>query len=452
MNLDELLRQVDQHQDELVALEQALVRIPSINTGVMPTGNETPVCELVAKKLAEAGIDSQILESAPGRGNLAARLPGSLSSPKLLFMAHTDVVPVENESDWQYPPFGGEVHNGRVHGRGSHDMKGILASEIMAMLILKRSGTRLAGDLMLAACADEEAGGTYGAGWLAKTNPELVQADFAINEGGGTPVKTAKGLVYFLTLGEKGRYEVHITVEGRSWHASQPWRADNPLFKVATVLQRIRDYRPQIDTSAPLFAHLQELYNLPQQVSNENVDEMLDILAARDPSESASLKALSRMTLVPTMISGGVKSNSIAERIMLTCDIRCMPSQDTGYVQGELQRLLDGIPGVSFELIRTAIPSASRGDIPFADAVRRATARAIGRDDFAWVPGLTAGFTDSRLVRPLGNIVYDFCPSQPDVDGSLYGAHNRNESQDIASLLTQTRMLVALAWDVLQGA
>lgn len=449
MKLDELLRQVDQNQDELVALEQALVRIPSVNTGVMPTGNETPVCELAAATLAQAGIDSKILESAPGRGNLAARLPGSRGSPKLLFMAHTDVVPVENESEWEHPPFGGEIHNGRVYGRGSHDMKGMLASEIMAMLILQRAGVHLAGDLMLAACADEEAGGAYGAGWLAKTNPELVQADFAVNEGGGVPVKTAKGLVYFMNAGEKGRYEVHITVEGRSWHASQPWRADNPLFKVATVLQRIRDYKPQIDTSAPLFAHLQELYNLPKQVSNDTVDEMLDVIAAGDPSESATLKALSRLTLVPTMISGGVKSNSIAERITLTCDIRCMPSQDTAYVQGELERVLDGIPGVSFELIRTAVPSASRADLPFADAVRRATATAIGRDDFAWLPGLTAGFTDSRLVRPLGNIVYDFCPAHPDVDGGLYGAHNKNESQDIASLVTQTRMLVALAWDVL---
>lgn len=448
MHLDDLLQQVDKNQDELVAIEQALVRIPSVNTGVMPTGNETPVCEYIAAKLAANGIDSQTLESAPGRGNLVARMSGD-GSMRLLFMAHTDVVPVENETEWTYPPFGGEVHDGRVWGRGSHDMKGMLASEMMAMLLLKRAGVTLGGSLILAACADEEAGGVYGAGWLAKTNPELILADVAVNEGGGTAARTPSGLAYFLTVGEKGRYEVHITIEGRSWHASQPWRADNPLFKTATVLQRIRDYQPPLDVSAPLFAHLQQLFRLPKAVTSANVDEMAALIAATDPSMGASLKSLSRMTLVPTLISGGVKSNSIAERIMLTCDIRSMPSQDTSDVQHEVERVLEGIPGVSFELVRTAVPSASRSDHPFAEAVRRATALAIGRDDFAWVPGLTAGFTDSRHVRPLGAVVYDFAAGDPDANAGLYGAHNKNESQDIASLVTQTRMLLALAWDVL---
>lgn len=449
MQLDGLLRQVDACQNELVALLQDLVRIPSINTGVMPTGNETPVCELVARKLAADGITSQIVESAPGRGNLVARLVGKSGTPRLLYMAHTDVVPVENESDWQYPPFGGEVHDGRVHGRGSSDMKGMLAAEIMAMLILKRSGLALKGDLMLTACADEEAGGTYGAGWLAKTNPELIQADFAINEGGGDAMKTASGLAYAYNIGEKGRYEVHIMASGRSFHASQPWSADNPLYKALAILKRIQDYQPEIDTSAPLFSYLQGLMDLPEPVTSVNVDALADSLAATKPGESSALKAYSRMTLVPTMIKSGVKSNSIPESVTITCDIRTLPHQDTGYVQKELARVLAGLPDVSWELVRTAVPSASPANHPFAEAVRRATAIAIGRDDFAWVPGLTVGFTDARLVRPLGTVVYGFAPSHPDADASLSGAHNKNESEDIASLMVAARMLTALAWGML---
>ena len=452
MKLDALLADTDRSQNELVSLLQDIVRIPSVNTGVMPTGNETPVCELIEKKLAADGIAAQIIESAPGRGNLTARLPGSKGSPRLLYMAHTDVVPVENEADWLFPAFSGMLHNGRVYGRGSHDMKGTLAAEIMTMLILKRAGVALAGDLMLAACADEEAGGTYGAGWLAKTNPELLQADFAINEGGGTPLKTAKGLAYLLNTGEKGRYEVHITTSGRSYHASEPWMADNPLFTMQAVLKRIQDYQPDIDTSHPMFAHMAGLLGLPEAITNDNVDKLSDSLGATKPSLRSMIKARSRLSLAPTMISGGVKSNSIAERITLVCDIRSMPSQDTGYVQRELTRLFEGLPGVSFDLIRTAVPSASPADTPFAGAVRKATALAIGRDDFAWAPGLTAGFTDSRLVRPLGTIVYDFTPAHPDADTNLYGAHNQNESQDVASLLVQTRMFLALAWDVLGAA
>jgi acetylornithine deacetylase/succinyl-diaminopimelate desuccinylase-like protein len=452
MKLDTLFADADHGQNELVTLLQDLVRIPSVNTGVMPTGNETPVCELIAKKLATDGIAAQIIESAPGRGNLTARLPGSKGSPRLLYMAHTDVVPVENEGEWLFPAFSGMAHNGRIYGRGAHDMKGTLAAQIMAMLILKRAGVALAGDLMVAACADEEAGGTYGAGWLAKTNPELLQADFAINEGGGTPLKTTKGLAYFLNTGEKGRYEVHITASGRSFHASQPWMADNPLYTMQAVLKRIQDYQPDIDTSHPMFAHLPALLGMPEAITNENVDRLSDALGAANASRCSMIKACSRLTLTPTMISGGVKSNSIAERITLVCDIRAMPSQDTGYVQRELARLFDGLPGVSFDLIRTAVPSASPADTPFAAAVRKATALAIGRDDFAWAPGLTAGFTDSRLVRPLGVIVYDFAPAHPDANPNLYGAHNQNESQDIASLMVQTRMFLALAWDVLGAA
>ena len=451
MTLDDLLQQVEASTDELVALEQALVRVPSINNGVMPTGNETPVCEVIAKKLAADGIESHILESAPGRGNLVARLPGSTGTPRLLYMGHTDVVPVEDESQWTYPPFGGEVHDGRVHGRGANDMKGMVASEIMAMLILKRSGIELAGDLILASTADEEAGGVYGAGWLAKIHPELIQADFGINEGGGAVVKTPSGLAYLYNIGEKGRYEVHITVSGRAYHAARPWQADNPLYKLPLVLTRIQEYQPDIDTSAPMFAHVHELLGLPEPITTQNVDAISDALAATKPSDSAELKACSRMTLTPTMLKAGVKSNSIAASVTLTCDIRTLPQQDTAYVQHQLEKVLGGLPDVSWELIQTAVANASPADHPFAESVRRATAKAIGRSDFAWLPGLTTGFTDSRLVRPLGAVVYGFAPSHPDADPGLGGAHNKNESDDIASTVTSTRMLVALAWDVLRA-
>jgi len=450
MQLEELLRQVDACQDELVALLQDLVRIPSVNTGVMPTGNETPVCEAAARKLKADGIASQILESAPGRGNLVARLPGATGKPRLLYMAHTDVVPVENEAAWTYPPFGGEVHDGRVHGRGASDMKGALAAEIMVMLILKRSGIALKGDLVLAACADEESGGAYGAGWLAKMHPDLVRADVGVNEGGGQAVKTPKGLAYEYNVGEKGRYELHITIRGRSFHASRPWSADNPLLKLPAVLQRIRDYQPEVNTSAPLFSYLQNLLDLPEPVTSANIDALADRLEASMPGMGSHLKACSRMTLVPTMVKAGVKSNSIAESVAVTCDIRSLPHQDTTYIQNELTRTLAGLPDVSWQLVQTAAPSASDPAHPFAGALRRATAAAIGRQDFAWGPGLTVGFTDSRLLRPLGTVIYDFLPSHPDADPSLSGVHNRNESEHIASLMVTTRMLAALAWEMLR--
>lgn len=453
MDLEQLLQQVDSLQDEIVALHQGLVRIPTINTGVMPTGNETAACTYLAAKLGGDGIAAQILESAPGRGNLVARLAGSRGAPSLMLMGHTDVVPVEDESQWLHPPFAAEIHNGRIYGRGAADMKGMVAGEAMAMIILKRAGLDLAGDLILAAAADEEAGGAYGMGWLARHHPELVRADYAINEGGGAPTKTPDGgLAYMYNVGEKGRYELRITLKGRGWHASQPWRTENILYHLPELLQRIKSYRPQIDTSAALFGFIHELFGLPAPVTPANVDALADSLLPAQPGHSSALRAWSRLTLVPTMINAGVKSNSIAERCTVTCDIRSLPQQDEAYLRQEIGKLLDGLPGLSWELVCTAVSNASPADHPLADALHRATARAIGRADFRLLPGLTTGFTDSRLVRPLGCVTYGFAPDHPDTDVNLGGAHNINESEDIASLLTYTRMFVALAWDVLRPA
>ena len=171
-DLTDLFRQVDQAENDIVALEQALVRIPSVNTGFMPTGDETPVCELARDFLAEDGIYSEILESAPNRGNLIARLEGRSGNAGLMFMSHTDVVPVEDESKWRFPPFSATIADGRIFGRGASDCKGLLTAQLMAVRILKRNGIELEDGLILAAGADEEHGGRYGFGWLADNYPE----------------------------------------------------------------------------------------------------------------------------------------------------------------------------------------------------------------------------------------------------------------------------------------
>src|SRR5688500_9548357 len=127
MTRDELLALVDGARDELVALCQDLVRLPTVNTAVMPPGDETPAAELLRAKLAAEGIDARVYESAPNRGNLIARLPGSGGAPRLLLLSHTDVVPVEDEAQWRFPPFSATVHEGRIWGRGAGDMKSTVA-------------------------------------------------------------------------------------------------------------------------------------------------------------------------------------------------------------------------------------------------------------------------------------------------------------------------------------
>ena len=160
--LADLFAQVDAAQDDIIALEQALVRIPSVNTGFMPTGDETPVCELARDFLAQDGIGSEILESAPNRGNLIARLEGRSGNAGLMFMSHTDVVPVEDPKEWRFEPFSATIADGRIFGRGASDCKGLLTAQLMAIRILTRNDIALQDGLILAAGADEEHGGRYG--------------------------------------------------------------------------------------------------------------------------------------------------------------------------------------------------------------------------------------------------------------------------------------------------
>jgi acetylornithine deacetylase/succinyl-diaminopimelate desuccinylase-like protein len=447
--IDELLSAVDDARDEAIALTQALIRVPSINAGVMPTGDETPACEVIRDKLAAEGIAAEILESAPNRGNLIARWRGEGSAPSLMLMGHVDVVPVEDESQWIYPPFEGVLADGRIWGRGSADMKSTVAAETMAMILLKRAGISLRGDLVLAAGADEEAGGAYGYAWLAANHPDKIAVDYAINEGGGRPLVHNGALTYPINTGEKGRLEVTITVTGRGYHASAPWMADNAIYGARPVLDRIAAYRPDVDATGELFGHLDRALGLPEPITEENIERVIADVTERDVDLGSWLRAASRMTIVATMIRAGVKSNSIAETCRIICDVRTLPWQDETYVARELDKILEGLENARYDITTTAVPSHSPYDTPFTEYVQRATRRALGRDDVTFFPGLTTGFTDSRLVRPLGTVAFGFTPSHPDSDPSKEGAHNANESASVDDLMVMTRTFAALAWDLL---
>ena len=255
-DLDDLLNQVDEMRDEIVALERDMVRIPTVNTGFMPTGNETELCRYIEKWLGEDGVSCEIIESAPDRGNLIARLEGSSGKAGLMFMSHLDVVPVEEEEKWRFPPFSAAVADGRVFGRGASDCKALLACQLIALRILKRNGVQLKDSLILASCADEEHGGRYGFGWMAENHPEKLAAPLAVNEGGGVPIEAAGNLTYLLGVGEKGRLQLEIEVRGSSAHASTPWQGTNALFGLSEVVKRIEAYEPERDTSTSLFQHL----------------------------------------------------------------------------------------------------------------------------------------------------------------------------------------------------
>lgn len=475
--LAELLQMVDDARDEVIDLTGDLVRVASVNTGknaeapwppsgkpgpgeaypepIVPydasgdvrTGNELPAAELLRDKLQENGIDSQLFIPGENRANLYSSLGEPGARPKLLFMSHIDVVPVEDASQWTHDPFGGEVADGRLWGRGAADMKSTVAAQAMALIILKRAGVRFKGELAYSTCSDEESGGAWGFGWMAQHFPELMTADYAVNEGGGSPIHVGERLIYPINTGEKGRMEIRIHIVGRGFHASQPWKADNAIYKAEEVIRRIRTYQPAISTNHDAFRHLEVLAGITTEVTDDNIDEVLAEIETTNSSLASYLKAASRMTLVASMIQAGVKSNSVAENCLITCDVRSLPHQGPDYVQREIEKQLEGLSGVRVEVIQTSVSNNSTYDSELTDHIATATKAAIGRDDVEFVPGITVGFTDSRFVRPLGNITYGFMPGHPDSDPSKSGAHNINESIDLNTIVTITKYLVALAWE-----
>ena len=448
--LEELFAQVEAQREEIIALEQALVRIPSVNTGFMPTGDETPVCEYIRDWLAEDGIESEILGRTPERGNILARIEGSNSDAGLMFMSHTDVVPVEEEEKWRFPPFSATIADGRIYGRGASDCKGLLTAQLYAMRLLIRNGIQLEDSLIFCSGADEEHGGRYGFGWLAENHPDKIRAPFAVNEGGGTPIDSPSGLTYLLGTGEKGRLQVEIEVKGVSSHASVPWQGTNALYTLQRVLQRIEAYEPERDTSTSLFDHL-SVFAIEHKPSAANVDEIIAEIEPENPRFASMMRALSRMTLTPTMISGGIKSNSVPETIRLTCDVRTLPHQSDDYLREQLDSILEGIPNTTYEIDYMAVPNSSSFDTDLGRSVQRATAAALGIDDIQWVPAISTGFTDSRFTRPLGTVTYGFNGSHPDDDPMLSRAHGTDESIGISSLISGTKIMLALAIDVLNG-
>ena len=447
-DLDELLNQVEAASDEIVALEVALVQIPSINTGVMPTGDETPVCEYARDWLAREGIEADILERAPNRGNLIARLDGRSGKAGLVFMSHTDVVPVEDESKWRFPPFSATIADGRIHGRGAFDCKGLLTAQLVAMAVLRRNAVELQDGLVLASGADEEHGGRYGFGWLAQEHRDAITAPCAVNEGGGTPIYTGGALTYVLGVGEKGRLQVEIQIKGASAHASVPWRGENALLSAGQALQRIQAYQPELDTSASLFDYL-STFAIEHQVSPANIDQVIQETEKTNPALASLMRGLSRMTITPTMVRGGIKSNVVPESVQVTCDVRILPHQDEAYVRRELERVLEEVPGVGIEIDYMAVPSSSPFETDLAERIKTAAARALDRENIQWVPAISTGFTDSRFMRPLGVTTYGFAGSHPDDDPAHNRVHGTDESIGIKSLVNSAKCMLALAYDLL---
>ncbi|MDQ1520683.1 MAG: hypothetical protein QOI55_1756, partial [Actinomycetota bacterium] len=230
---------------EVGDLLQHLIRNACVNDGTPDSGHESTSVDVLAQYLGDTGLDLERYAARPGRESLVARIEGSdPDAPTLLLMGHTDVVPV-NEDGWQRDPFGAELVDGEIWGRGAVDMLNLTASMAVAFRNLARAGFRPRGTLIYLAVADEENLGTWGAEHLVEQERDAVMADYVITEAGGFQLPTATGPRLPVIVGEKGSYWCRLTVRGTPGHASQPFRTDNALVTAAEVVRRLAEYRPE---------------------------------------------------------------------------------------------------------------------------------------------------------------------------------------------------------------
>src|SRR4051812_8385815 len=206
-----------------------------------PPGNELSLALYLQAALTAEGIDTTLLEPTSNRAQLIAKIPGTGAQRPVLLLAHMDVVSVER-AHWTHDPFAGDVADGYLYGRGAIDDKGMLAANLMTMLVLKRSLTRsrttLSRDVLFVATSDEEAGGVWGIGWLAEHHGELLDAEYAINEGGRTRIIQGGRTYLAVQTAEKISHVVTATARGPAGHAAIPL-TDNAVFRLARSLEQL---------------------------------------------------------------------------------------------------------------------------------------------------------------------------------------------------------------------
>ena len=292
-----------------------LIRIDTSN----PPGNETAAAEHLAAYLAEAGVKSELVGREPHRASLIARLPGTGDGPSLMLLGHTDVVGADAD-EWSVPPFSGLERDGFVWGRGALDMKGQVAAEAVAVATLAREGWRGAGDLILCAVADEEVGDDWGLSWLVQEHPDLVRADYVLNEGGGERIEHRGRVAYTVGVGEKRCAAFAVTVHGKSGHASTPGAADNALVKLGPVIDRIqRMPRPTAELAA--------LADFLAAVGEDGADpaELVGRCRSENPLLAAAVEPMLGATIAPTISEASTAVNIIPGRARLVCDCRILP-------------------------------------------------------------------------------------------------------------------------------
>lgn len=428
-----------------VEVLQAMIRNACVNDGTAASGQEQRNVAVLDEVLD--GLDRVYYEPVPGRRSVLTTVEGSEpSAPTVLLLGHLDVVPVSRD-EWREDPFGGELIDGEVWGRGAVDMLNLTSSMAVAVHHLATRARRPRATVKFLGVADEEAGGTLGAEWIAEHAWPDVACDYVLTESGGIPVEGATGRAIVFATAEKGIGWRRLTVRGTPGHGSMPYGADNALVTAAEVIRRLTAYEPQPTLSDHWRAWARHL-DVGEELRAALLDpgRLQDALEQLDPKTARYAHACTHTTFSPNVVQGGTKMNVIPDTVHLDIDIRTLPGVGGEEVDamltealGDLAARVTIVPG---DVARDATDSAH--DTPLFELLRRrAAAIHPGAELLPW---MTVGGTDAAFFRRRGVPSYGAGMFSADLTLETFQSryHGHDERIDLTSLALSTQLWIDL--------
>jgi acetylornithine deacetylase/succinyl-diaminopimelate desuccinylase-like protein len=425
-------------QDEAVRWLQSYIRVDTIN----PPGNETAGVQFFKAILEAEGIPYETAESAPGRGNIWARLEGG-DQPALMLLHHMDVVPA-NKASWHTDPLSGEIKDGYVYGRGTLDTKSSGILHLAAFVALHRSKTALNRDVVFMATADEEAGGFFGVGWLVKNRPDLFKdVGYVINEGDAGRIQGGR-TQFGIEVTQKVPYWLRLTARGEPGHGSTP-RASSAVTTLIAALERLRQHQFEPRVVPAVAAYFKGIAPVAPAAWRERYSNMSTAILTPDvladlQRDDPTLHSLVRNTCSITRLAGSDKINVVPPEARAEIDCRLLPDQDPKVFLAEVGRVVGS--DIRIETIMGFTPAVSSADTGLYRVLE-----AVCREHFPdapVVPSVLGGFTDSHFLRDLGITAYGFVPVVIPFEDQG-GLHGNNERISLENVRRGVTMMLEIA-------
>jgi acetylornithine deacetylase/succinyl-diaminopimelate desuccinylase-like protein len=400
------------------------------------TGDTKRAAEAMATRLKAAGFtdeDAQVFSPAPRKGNLVARLHGTGKRKPILLLAHLDVVPALRE-DWSVDPFKLTEQDGYFYARGSSDDKYMAASFVTNLIRYRQEGYKPDRDIIVALETDEEIldRNALGIQWLLANHRDLIDAEFALNEGGGVGVKDGKPIRNSVQTSEKVSLSYQLEVRDRGGHSSVP-REDNAIYRLAEGLVKLSKFSFPVRFNDTTRAYFERT---AQFVSEATAADIRAVLADRpDPSSLVRLSAIPffnaqlRTTCVATMLQGGHAANALPQLATAKVNCRIMPGEPVADVKATLARVLDDDQITITQLEQPVLSAPSALNEEIMDAIGKLT------QEF-WpgaivLPVMSTGATDGSYLRNAGIPTYGHSGMANDINE--FRAHGRDERVPVKS-------------------